>query len=478
MKTVFAILFLVAVIPLILRRKPFTWHLVARKYPKVISESAVFMRIHNIISLVWAAVYALSFLLAYSGGFIRPFMIIPFGILASVLMPGYILKRTGSPVKFKTLKEAFEAMPYSVNRKAAAGVDVVVQFDLSGKEAQISHMVIKDSKCSLCNAPHSNPTLTIKADSGLWLAIINKETDNTKAFLEGRLVLEGDISVIRKFSAIFSRQEIKRNKPRVQDYNYKTLKPGRIKNIVVIDGGARSGKYSKTTLMADKFTEGAESAGAKVEKFVLRELGINECVGCYTCWTKTPGTCIIKDPMNELLMKYREADLIVFASPLYVFNVTAHLKVFMDRSLPLLVPYMKENPEGQIVHPGRYPESDKQGFVVFSAAGFPDIDGNFDGLKGMFRAWDKHHEGAGMLGEFYLPAAEMLSVPIFSDRKAIVEKACFDAGVQAVNEGRIDFRHMSAITDIMMDSDEFMRQANIFWSTLDGGKSYMSAVKG
>ena len=141
---------------------------------------------------------------------------------------------------------------------------------------------------------------------------------------------------------------------------------------------------------------------------------INSCTGCYTCWTKTPGECIFQDDMTDLRLKFRKADLVVFASPLYVYNVTGIMKNFLDRNVPNLKPYMLiEN--GITRHPHRYPEERQQGFVVFSAAGFPEVDHNFDGLKGMFRCLHSHSEQASLMGEVYPKINALFSTsPIWS----------------------------------------------------------------
>ncbi len=82
--------------------------------------------------------------------------------------------------------------------------------------------------------------------------------------------------------------------------------------------------------MVNNFIEGAIEAGANVEYFKLKDLNIHDYARCYNCWTKTPGECIYNDDMTMLRKKYREANLVVFASPLYIFNVTGifHLIFF------------------------------------------------------------------------------------------------------------------------------------------------------
>ena len=284
----------------------------------------------------------------------------------------------------------------------------------------------------------------------------------------------GNAFIMLDFDKLFDKSAtIESIKDRVQDYEYTSFEPKKIKNIVVFDGGARNKKFSKTTLMVDKFVEGASSAGAIVEEFKLSKLDIHHCDGCYMCWTKTAGECVHKDAMTELREKYRNADLVIFASPLYIFNVTGIMKTFMDRLLPILKPYMLlDEKDGHISHPDRFPELGEQGFVVFSASGFPDVDGNFDGLKGMYRAWDSHNENTHLMGEFFLTASEMLPQPVYKDRRDTVEKACFNAGVQVVNEGKIDYKFMSAVSNPRVTHKSFQNLADSFWSRLDGKKAY------
>ena len=70
-------------------------------------------------------------------------------------------------------------------------------------------------------------------------------------------------------------------------------------------------------------------------------------------------------------------------------------------SLFILKQYMLINGNGDISHPDRYPDAGEQGFVVFSATGFPEVDHNFDGLKGIFRCWDSHNEKMHFMGGIF-----------------------------------------------------------------------------
>jgi putative sterol carrier protein len=391
-----------------------------------------------------------------------------------LLLLKYIIKQKSFKFKFETIEDAFRLMPYGLNRKIAKNVDVIVQFNLTGKETQNSYLIIKNQQCQYIKGIHSNPTVIIEADSKLWLNIINKEIDATKAYLEGRYKISKDISIMLDFDKLFDKSAKKNYiEDYKQDYEYKTISSKKIKNIIVFDGGPRNKKFSKTTFMVNHFCNGAKSVGANVEVYKLSKFDFKPCIGCYMCWTKTAGKCIHKDIMNELMMKYRKADLVVFASPLYIFSVTSIMKNFMDRLLPVLKPYMIINEKNNyIMHPDRFPNFKEQGILVFSASGFPNIDNNFDGLKGIYRNWDSHNENSHLLGEFFLTASETITLPIYKKRKDQIAKSCYEAGIQVVNEGKIDYKYMSAISNPTITNQTFIDQANHFWSTLDGKKSY------
>ncbi len=488
--TIYTILFLIASLLPLLGKKPFTYYVSKGGYSDAITQSEVFLKINNIISYVWAFIFALAFVLVqieystYSttniiisnGVAFLPQILI--GVPASIYIPIYIMKQSSSKIKFDSIKDAFSSMPYGLNKDFAKGVDVIIQFKLTGLEEQIKYLIIKNQKCEFKDGLHSNPTVSIKADSKIWLDITNGVLDGANAYINKMYIMEGDASIMLNFDKLFDTSAKKKTiKDRAQDYDYATLVSKKIKNIVVFDGGPRNKKFSKTTLMVDKFIEGAKSAGANVKEYKLSKLDIHECDGCYMCWTKIPGQCVHKDAMTELREEYRSADLVVFASPLYIFNVTGIMKTFMDRLLPIVKPYMLlDEKDGHISHPDRFPELGKQGIVVFSASGFPDIDNNFDGLKGMYRAWSSHSENAFLMGEFFLTAAEMLPQPVYKSRKVLVEKSCFDAGTQVVNEGKIDYKYMADISNPRVDNKTFQNQADNFWLSLDGKKSYLKEM--
>ncbi|MGA2091709.1 MAG: hypothetical protein ABSH12_09670, partial [Endomicrobiales bacterium] len=64
------------------------------------------------------------------------------------------------------------------------------------------------------------------------------------------------------------------------------------------------------------------------------------CIGCYSCWVKTPGLCVHHDDMPAILCAYVHADVVVLASPLKMGNVSSRLKAVQERIIPTMLPYL------------------------------------------------------------------------------------------------------------------------------------------
>ena len=100
--------------------------------------------------------------------------------------------------------------------------------------------------------------------------------------------------------------------------------------IVVITSSPHPKEESTSIYLADRFTEGARSAGHEVFTFDAAHEETHPCQGCDRCGMDGP--CIFKDAIeNKLMSKMLEADLIVLTTPLYYFGMSAQLKVIVDR---------------------------------------------------------------------------------------------------------------------------------------------------
>jgi len=71
----------------------------------------------------------------------------------------------------------------------------------------------------------------------------------------------------------------------------------------------------------------------------MRDLDIAPCRGCFDCWVKTPGECVIDDPAREIAREFVRSDLAVFITPIVFGGYSSQLKKGLDRLIPLLLPY-------------------------------------------------------------------------------------------------------------------------------------------
>ena len=99
----------------------------------------------------------------------------------------------------------------------------------------------------------------------------------------------------------------------------------------VLFNGSPKGAASNTEVMLGALAAGLRSGGAETDILRLAEKRIAHCLGCYACWTRTPGRCAQEDDMAGLIETMAGADLLVFGSPLYFNNVSGTLKAFFDR---------------------------------------------------------------------------------------------------------------------------------------------------
>ena len=228
--------------------------------------------------------------------------------------------------------------------------------------------------------------------------------------------------------------------------------------VLALNSSPRSAGESKTELMLNHLVKGMQEAGADVEIVHLRKKKINHCIGCFTCWTRTPGCCLHKDDMsNELYPKWRESDLVIYASPLYHFTVNAEMKAFIERTLPSIQPFFEDRRD-QTTHPLRFkPPS----IVLLSVAGFPE-NSVFDLLS----TWANFVFNRSLVAEIYRPGAEYLTVPAFEEKAKNILAAVEEAGGEMVKTLKVDPATTARIMQPISDDVPLLHEVgNAMWKT-------------
>lgn len=234
--------------------------------------------------------------------------------------------------------------------------------------------------------------------------------------------------------------------------------------VLALNSSPRGNGESKTEIMLNSLVAGMREAGAEVEVVSLKKKKIKPCAGCFSCWTKTPGTCVHKDDMTkELFPQWLESDLVVYASPLYHFTVNAEMKAFIERTLPVLEPFFAQK-DGKTYHPLRH-KAPK--VVVLSVAGFPD-DTVFDQLSSWanFIYGGNSIHGKSLVAEIYRPMAEALTIPYFKTMAASILDATLQAGREIVASMNVSEETMERIRQPMVeDPGIFLNLGNLMWKT-------------
>ena len=107
-------------------------------------------------------------------------------------------------------------------------------------------------------------------------------------------------------------------------------------NILVLNGSPRPN--GNTAYLVDGFRTGAEEAGHTVTVEPVGQMRIQGCLGCEACHTGKGGRCVQNDEMQRLYPLIQAADMIVFASPIYYFTLTAQLQSVLHRTYAIGIP--------------------------------------------------------------------------------------------------------------------------------------------
>ncbi|MEG0919429.1 MAG: flavodoxin family protein [Anaerovoracaceae bacterium] len=98
--------------------------------------------------------------------------------------------------------------------------------------------------------------------------------------------------------------------------------------VIGICGSPRKGKHTETLM--EHIFEGCKAEGAEVEMITIHDKDLKPCTGCLSC--QKGGTCPVKDDITKIFEKIKEADGIVMGSPVFFCDVTAQMKMILDRS--------------------------------------------------------------------------------------------------------------------------------------------------
>ena len=218
-------------------------------------------------------------------------------------------------------------------------------------------------------------------------------------------------------------------------------------NVLAINGSPHMDD-GNTAIILNSFLDGMREAGAKVELFYTRKLKIGPCNGDMSCWFKNPGKCGQADDMQMLLPTLKEADVIVWASPVYYAGITGPLKNLMDRQLPL---FMQENAG-----------SKRQKIVLVSTCGAWELS-MFDPLLAQMNIlYSMPEANSEFVGALLRPMADGMKEMIKAGETRLVDEviqAAKEAGLQLVKEGKISDEIQKRVSKALMPQGAYYKAA-------------------
>lgn len=229
-------------------------------------------------------------------------------------------------------------------------------------------------------------------------------------------------------------------------------------NVVAINGSARMEK-GYTAMVLTAFLEGMKEAGAQVELFYAKQLNVNPCSGEFHCWYEKPGECYLRDSMQMVYPKLREADLLVLATPVYI-PLPGEMQNFINRLCPLIKPVLgKRNGRTR----ARFHANVKiKKIALVSACGWWE-KGNFSTVLRIVEkiARDANVEFAGAV---LRPHANLLAKNL--EKAEEILEAVKKAGFQLITDGSIPVDLLETVAQPLISEKELRQKENDEYASL------------
>ena len=236
-----------------------------------------------------------------------------------------------------------------------------------------------------------------------------------------------------------------------------------MKKILLLRGNTREKGYTK--YFTDLFVQGVRETDASLKDVTLPLRDIRACLGCYACWVSTPGRCVQRDDMDELLPEFQAADVLVCATPLYFYTMSSDMKRFFERTLPVTREGLVATPQGLLRNRIRDPEQwRKKTLITIVVGALRDLE-TFRGVNETFKLLA---DGMDMElgGQLTRPESHLISF-LYCRPKAIksVQSAFVTAGREAGTRGVLspETEKLAALP-IAPSQEAFRRYSEVFWS--------------
>jgi multimeric flavodoxin WrbA len=355
-------------------------------------------------------------------------------------------------------------MRFLLNPRAARGVNKSFSFRLNGPDGGDFSLLVRDGRCEFLEQVMDSPDLLIEGSAQAWIDIALLKSKPWQPFRRKELRFSrGGMLGFFSFGRIFSGDPLASEVPEglfAETDNEIEFRKGRTRparNVLLIQGAPR-GRGGATECFVTPLIEGLRASGATVDTLLLAEMDIKPCSGCYTCWTTTDGICVFKDDMPEILARFTGYDLVIPAIPLYADSVPALYKIFQERLLPLLHPYIF-NKNGRSRHPSRHRRMPNQ--VLVSVCGFYELE-NFEILTRWLES-SSANSHIPVVAHLLRPHAMVLTGASRFAAIDAVDAAMREAGRQLACTGTVSKATCKAVAQPLMKRGMFLAATKHWW---------------
>jgi len=352
---------------------------------------------------------------------------------------------------------------YSISEIKLEGI---IQFHLTYQDVVYDFFVdVSKDKLTLYEGKEANSTVVLKSKLYHFLDLASGKLNPVIGVLTRRLRFSGDISFFKKVmqqKSIFTAGiNVEKYNDTMNTFEKNPYKPWiEPKSVLVINASPRA-KNGYTDFYLKPFIEGLEKTGTDVEVVYLEKLKVNNCKGCLICMMSESGDCIHdgKDEFELLYEKQLNADLIVFAFPLYMDGMPAVLKNYFDRTVRSDYSFFTEG-QSKIRHSRRNIKN--QTMMVFSICGYPE-KANFKAVSEHFKqlSTTKHMP---LVAEVYRSAAIYIyNNPLMYQKLNKIMDALRCAGEEIIYGGKIRIMTKKKIEQDVDKRSNFIKIANNFF---------------
>ena len=379
------------------------------------------------------------------------------------------------PSTKENLSNLFRYWVNLYDNKRFPDFEAVYQFVFEeDRETYYFYLSVSGGKAEYGVGKHKSSSITIYSPVSVWLDITSGKLSGTWGWLARKYRIEGSLHYLKMLNKVFfgkefTDKEIPGVEDKIQDFEIPGKRIWKKPDKVLIINGSPRRRSGFTYFYLQYLIKGIEQTGTEVEVIDIydKKFNIEPCRGCFACWTKTKGNCVINDDANGLIEKVNDAYLTIYAFPLYVDSIPAKLKAFLDRQfitvMPVFVPYHNLT---------RHPlwETKERYMALFSISGLPEIE-HLDPLVETFRGIARNSHRP-LIAPILRPGAESFTAPPYREYLKEILSSLEQAGKELVEQGKISQRILKSISSDYGISKKLWRTyTNLHWVLKrNGGK--------